>query len=104
MRDGLSIATLIWRLRMMCIISKERIAYCAQVEGMRGEIFAMSPIALQSRCMHVPTEPIPTYGHSWPQRQSVCLKQVTDRARRTGETAIGGRCVTRCVELRPGAE
>ena len=33
---------------MMCIISKERIAFCAQVEGLRGEIFAGSPIALQS--------------------------------------------------------
>ena len=33
---------------MMCIISKERIAFCVQVEGMQGEIFAASPIALQS--------------------------------------------------------
>jgi hypothetical protein len=58
----------------MCIISKERIAICAQVEGTQGEIVAMSPIALQSRCMRVPNESIPTYGHSWPERLSVCLK------------------------------
>ena len=41
------------------------------VEGTRGEISAASPIALQSRCWRVPNEPIPTYGHSWPQRQTV---------------------------------
>jgi len=33
----------------MCIISKERIALSTQVEGTRGEIFAASPIDLQSR-------------------------------------------------------
>jgi hypothetical protein len=87
---------------MMCIISKERIAFCAQVEGTRGEIFATSPIALQSRCMRVPNEPIPMYGHSWPQRQSVCLKFETDRASRTRKTAIGGRYATRRVVLRLG--
>jgi len=32
----------------MCIISNERMASCAQVEGTRGEIFPASPIALQS--------------------------------------------------------
>jgi len=32
----------------MCIMSKERIAFWAQVEGTGGEIFAASPIALQS--------------------------------------------------------
>jgi len=37
----------------MCIISKERIALCAPVEGTRGEIFTASPIALQSRCKRV---------------------------------------------------
>jgi len=56
------------------IISKERIAFRAQVEGTRGAIFAASPMALQSRCKRVPNEPIPTYGHSWPQRQGVRLK------------------------------
>ena len=56
------------------IISEERIAFCAHVEGTRGEIFAASPIALQSGCKCVPNEPIPTYGHSWLQRQSVHLK------------------------------
>jgi hypothetical protein len=86
------------------IISKERIAYCAQVEGTRGEIFAASPIALQSRCKRVPNEPIPMYGHSWPQRQSDRLKQETDRMRRHGETAIRGRYGTRRIELTPGAE
>jgi hypothetical protein len=50
------------------------IAVCVQVEGTRGEIFAASPIALQSRCKRVPNEPIPMYVHSWPQRQSVRLK------------------------------
>jgi len=44
------------------------------VEGTRGEIFAASPIAMQSRCKHVPNEPIQTYSHSWPQCQSVCVK------------------------------
>jgi len=29
---------------------------------------------LQSRHKRVPNEPIPTYGHSLPQHQSVCLK------------------------------
>jgi len=50
---------------MMCIISHERIAVCTQVEGSRGEIFAASPIPLQSRCKQVPNKPIPKYGHSW---------------------------------------
>jgi len=34
------------------------------VEGTQGETFAASPIALQSRYKRVPSEPIPTYGHS----------------------------------------
>ena len=63
--DGLSIASLIRRLGMMCIISKERIAFCAQVEGTRGAVFTVSPIALQFRCKHVPNEPIPMYGQTW---------------------------------------
>jgi len=33
-----------------------------KVEGTRGQI-----------CKRVPNERIPTYGHSWLQRQSVCL-------------------------------
>jgi len=56
------------------IISKERFSFYAQVEGTRGEIFAASPIALQSRCKRVPNEPIPMYGHNWPQRKSDRLK------------------------------
>jgi len=45
----------------------------------------VDPYALQSRCKRVHNEPIPTYGHSWPQRQSVCLKLEADRARRNGD-------------------
>jgi len=71
---------------------------------MRGEIFAASPIVLQSRCQRVPNEPIPTYGHSWPQHQIVCLKLETDREGINGEMVIGGRYVTRRVVLTPGAE
>jgi len=33
---------------------------------MRGEVFVMSPIELQSRCKSVPNEPIPRNGHSSP--------------------------------------
>jgi len=44
------------------------------VKDTPGEIFAASPMALQSRCKHVHNEPNPPYRHSWPQRQSVCLK------------------------------
>jgi len=69
---------------MMCIISTGRIAFCRQVEGMQGEIFAASPIASQSRCNRVPNEPIPMYGHSWPQCQSDRLKLETDRTRKKG--------------------
>ena len=72
------------------------------VERTQGEIVAPLPIALQSRCKRVRNEPIPTYGHSWPQRQSVCLKLETNRAIRNGETAIGGRYATRRVLLTPG--
>ena len=53
---------------MMGMICKERIAFSAQVEGMQGEVLAASPIVLQSWCKLVPSEPISTYGHSWPQR------------------------------------
>ena len=59
---------------MLCIISKEKIAFCAQVEGMQGEIISTSHIALECRRNGVPNEPIPTYGHSWPQRQTVHSK------------------------------
>jgi len=55
------------------IISKERIEFCAQLEGTWGEIFAASPIALQSWCKYIPNDPIPKYGRRWPQRQSVHL-------------------------------
>jgi hypothetical protein len=49
--DGLSIATYIWRLEMMDIISEERMEFCAQAEEMPGEIFAASPITL-----HIPMQ------------------------------------------------
>jgi len=68
----------IWWLGMMCIISKERIAFCAQVEGTRGVVFAASPIALQSRCKRVPNEHIPMYGHSWPSTPE-CSCKIGDR-------------------------
>jgi len=55
-------------------ISKERIAFCAQVDRTRGEISAASPITLQSQCKHEPKEPILPYGQSWPTRQGVHLK------------------------------
>jgi hypothetical protein len=59
---------------MMCIISKERIAFCAQVEGTRGVVFAVSPITLQSRCKRVPNETISTYGQSWPSPPECSFK------------------------------
>ena len=88
----------------MCINSKERIAVCAEVEGTRGEVFAVLPIALQSQYQRVPNEPIPTYGNRWPQRQSVRLKLETERARRNGDTAMGGRYATRRILVQPAAE
>jgi hypothetical protein len=63
---------------MMCILSRERIAFCAHVEGTRGEVFSASPIVLQSRCKRVPNERIPTYGHSWPSTPE-CSFQIGDR-------------------------
>jgi len=88
----------------MCIISQERIAFWALVEGTRGEIFAASPIALQSRRKGVPNEPIPMYGHSWPQHKSDGLKWETDRTRRNRETAIGGQYIMLHVVVTLGAE
>jgi hypothetical protein len=58
----------------------------------------------QSQSKREPNEPIPTYGYSWPQRQCVRLEWETDRARRYGETAIGGRYSMQHVVLTPGAE
>jgi len=101
MSDGLSIATQIWWLGMMCILSKERFALCAQVEGKQGDIVTASPIPLQSRCKCVPKQPIPTYVHSCPQCQSILLKLETHRARRNSKNAIGGRCWTPNAVLLP---
>jgi hypothetical protein len=84
----LAVSLIALQSRIMC---KERIAFCVQLQGTQGEIFTVLPIALQSRCKRVTNEPIQTYGHSWPPPQSVRLKQETDRARRKGETAIGGQ-------------
>jgi len=89
---------------MMWKISDKRIEFCAQVEGTGGEMFPVSPIALQSRCNSVPNEPIPTFGHSWPQQQSVRMKWKTDRARRKGETMLRGHYATQCVKLMPGMQ
>jgi len=74
----------------MRILSKEIIAFGAQVEGIRGEILAESPIALQSRCKRAPNEPMLTYGHSWPQCPSFLSTQESDRTTRNGDTAIRG--------------
>jgi len=86
----------------MCVISKERIAFCAQVEGMRGEIFAASPIALHSQCKGVPNGPIPTYGDIWPQLQIAYLEQGIDKVKRNSETALRGRYATQRIVLMPG--
>lgn len=91
MRDGLSIATQIWWLGMMGIIGNERIACCAEVEGMVGEVFAASPIPLQFQRKCIPNELILTHCYSWPQCQRFHLKYETNRARRNRETAIGGQ-------------
>jgi hypothetical protein len=48
MSAGLSVATLIWQVGMMGIIAKDKMAFSVQVEGTQGEVFAASPIALQS--------------------------------------------------------
>jgi len=61
---------------MMFIISTERIAFCAQVEGTRGEIFAMSPIAFQMRaCTQW------THSDVWSQLAPTpeCLLKIRDR-------------------------
>jgi len=100
----LSIATEIWEREIMCIIIKERITFGAQVEGTQGEVFAASPIAVQSQCKRVPNEPIPTYGHSWPSTPECSSKEETDKVRRNGETAMGRQYATRHVVLMPGAE
>jgi hypothetical protein len=63
---------------MICITNKERIAFCAQIEGTRGEVFAVSRIALQSWCKRVPKEPITMYGHSLPLSPD-CLFKIGDR-------------------------
>jgi hypothetical protein len=54
--------------------------------------------------MCVPNESIPMYAQCWPQRQSVRFNLETDRVRRTGETAMGGRYATRRVLVSPAAE
>jgi len=86
--DGVSIATLVWRHWKLCIISKVRIPFCAQVEGNRGDIISTSPMTLQSQYQPVPNESIPTYGHSWPQRHGILLQLETHRATRHAEAAI----------------
>jgi hypothetical protein len=63
----------------MCIISKQRIAFHAKVEGTLREIFALALITLQSRLMCVAKKPVPMYVHTWLQRQSDCVKLETDK-------------------------
>jgi len=104
MSNGLSISIEIWKLGMMGIISKKRLALCLQVDGMWGEMFTALPIALQSRCKHVPNEHIPTCGYSWPQCQCVWSEFDTDKARRHSEAAIGGWYATSCMVLLPGTK
>jgi len=88
----------------MCIFSKERNAFCMQVDGARGEIFMASPITLEFGSKCVPTEPISTYGHGWSQRQSVHWKLETYIPRRNCETAIGEQYAMRHSVLMLGAE
>jgi len=88
---------------MMCIISNERIAFCAQVEGTRGEVFAVSPIALHSRCKRMSNEPIPTYGHSWPATPE-CSFIIGDRQCEKTRWNCDGRAIcnaTSGIDLEP---
>jgi hypothetical protein len=62
----------------MWIISKEKIAFCAQVEGMRGATFAASPISLQSQCKCRPNESIPKSGHRSPSTPE-CSCEIGER-------------------------
>ena len=85
------------RLGMMCIISKEWIAFCTQVEGSWGEVLAASPIALQFRWKLVPNEPIPTYGHSSPSTPE-CSFQIGDQQSEKKWWNCNGRVI--CNEIR----
>jgi hypothetical protein len=104
MSDGLSIATQIARLGMMCIISKERIAFSTQVEGTPGEVFAALPIALQFRCKHVLNEPILTYGHSWPSTPDCSFTIWDCQSEKKRGTARGGQYAMRRMVFALGAE
>jgi len=104
MSKGLSIATLAWQLEMMWRISKQKITFYTQEDGMWWEIVIASPIALHSRSKHVPNDLNPMYGYSRPQCQAVHLKLKTDRSRRTGANGIRGQYATPRMVLMPGAE
>ena len=67
-------------------------ALCAQVEGTRADVFAVSPIALQSRCKRMPNEPIPTYGHSWPSPPE-CSSEIGDRQSEKKRWNCDGRAI-----------
>jgi len=59
------------------VIKRKYILYVSQflVSLALCEISWIRAIAwILMHCKRVHNEPIPTYGHSWPQRQSVCLK------------------------------
>jgi hypothetical protein len=89
---------------MIYIIQNQGIAFCAQVDGTRGEVCAVPPISLQSQWTCLPTESCQIYGHSWPQRQSVCLESEADRGTRNGETAMCVRYAIRGVVVTVGTE
>lgn len=86
----------------MWIICKERTPFCRQADGIQGEIFTASPVALLCQCTCVSNEPIPTYSPRWPQHQSCHSKWVTDIVKANGDTAIRGKNATQRVVLTPG--
>jgi hypothetical protein len=104
MSDGLSIAAHIWWLQMMCMLCKQRIQFSLKVEGISEEINAVSPIVLQFQSKHIPNEPIPTDGHSWPQCHRVRLEDETDIGSENAETSTAGSYAMQCANLRPVAE
>jgi hypothetical protein len=89
---------------MMCIFSKQWIAFCTQVEGTRGEVFEVSPIALQSRYKCVPNGPIATYGHSWPSTPE-CSFKIGDQHSEKKRRNCDGRGIcnaTGCIDAGHG--
>jgi hypothetical protein len=88
----------------MSIISKERTAFCVQVEGTRGEVFALPPIALQFRYKRVPNDPIQPYAHSWPSTRESLVK-IGDRQSEKTQYKCDERAIcntTRAIDARRG--